>query len=180
VSGIGGIIGCGKEDSLVMRVHTDIVNWFIRLKGSDGMNKYITSANGSYLKSALAEVGGFDESMGMYGGEETDLALRIKASGGRLKLDETICVNHRKAMDTASFLRKYFLFGKAARKIYNRHQGRKKGSLTDYARLYLVSMANKPLAEKPLGILLITFSQAFTLAGYIAQAGGEIFESKRP
>ncbi len=166
-AGIGGLYIYDDENTLVSKVHSDIINWFTRSE-KEGRQEYISPANGSYLRVKLDQIGGFDESFGTSAGEDTDLALRIVAANGILRIDEKVRAFHARDLGIDSFIRKYYRFGKAIEKVYRRNSKRKRRRIVDYARLYKVSMQDKKYGQKIQVICLITVSQMATALGLMS------------
>jgi len=91
-AGIGGRI-VGKSDALVAQY----VDWrgLLDHQQNGGGIVYLVTANALFRKSCLLEVGGFDERFRWAGGEDPELARRLRARGYYLLATERALVVHR-------------------------------------------------------------------------------------
>jgi cellulose synthase/poly-beta-1,6-N-acetylglucosamine synthase-like glycosyltransferase len=69
----------------------------------------ISAHNCLYRRTALIEVGGFDN--GFLLNEDTDLCARLREKGYRLILDRSISVHHKRRASMADFTRQFFWYG---------------------------------------------------------------------
>lgn len=63
------------------------------------------TGNASLRAEVMAEVGGFDESFGLYGNEDVELALRLRAAGVRLEYDPAAPARQEYAKDLVGLQR---------------------------------------------------------------------------
>ncbi len=75
---------------------------------------YLVTANALYKREEILEVGGFDERFFLAGGEDSDLAYRIVARGGRLLTTEGALVWHD-AKSLLQLLQTYRRYGAGTR-----------------------------------------------------------------
>lgn len=73
-------------------------------------------------RAALAEIGGFDESMLL--GEDVDLVWRLVAAGWDVRYDPAVQAFHDHRRSLAPFLLRKFAYGSAAAALERRHPGR--------------------------------------------------------
>jgi len=91
-AGIGGRI-VGASDALVAR-YVDWRGLLVHQRSGDGI-VYLVTANALFQKRCLLEVGGFDERFRWAGGEDPELARRLRARGYYLLATERARVVHR-------------------------------------------------------------------------------------
>ena len=169
VEGIGGFTACEPGDSLVCKVNAEIFNWYLRVNSDGRSSSFLSTHNAGYRAAVLKQIGRFDERFLGAAGEDRDLCLKITLAGGKLRLDETILVNHDRDLNLKKFIRKYYGYGKASRAITMRYPEMKR--LSGQAYLRLLSSAfrgDKTPPERILALPLAVLSQAATLAGYLA------------
>jgi GT2 family glycosyltransferase len=80
-----------------------------------------TGANTSLSAHSFREAGGYDESLTGYGGEDPDLALRLRARGARFRFAPRALAFHGGRQLRGDYLEKAFDAGKAHWKVYRRH-----------------------------------------------------------
>jgi mycofactocin system glycosyltransferase len=80
---------------------------------------YVPTAALVVRRSALEEVGGFDEALPV--GEDVDLVWRLAAAGHRLRYEPAARVTHPARPTTAAWLRQRFRYGTAAADLAARH-----------------------------------------------------------
>ena len=99
---------CGRESAPITTL------W---LGGEDCEAEHLWGANLTVRRSAVESVGGFDESMGLYG-DESEWLARLRASGGSLAYVAAAGVDHRRVGDDSrlrSLARAEYRRGRAAR-----------------------------------------------------------------
>ena len=84
--------------------------------GSDGVTDNLASGNCAVRRQALADVGGFDESM-MWGGEDTDISRRLVLAGKRIVYVPTAVLTHPARARLGDFMRWQFVRGRAKRQF---------------------------------------------------------------
>lgn len=80
-----------------------------------------TGANTSLPRGAFEALGGYDESFRDYGGEDPELALRLRAHGLRFRAAPAALAFHAGRALDGDGERKAFLAGRAHARIYRRH-----------------------------------------------------------
>ena len=119
VAGVGGV-SRGKVPSSTLEKAIDAVfSTYLGTLNSPSLisvpdtKKYLVSAisghNCVYRRTALIEVGGFDNRFLL--NEDTDLCARLRAKGYKLVLDRSISVHHRRRGTVANFARQFFWYG---------------------------------------------------------------------
>ena len=73
--------------------------------------EYVITANASFRKSVLEEVGGFDENYEFPGGEDPDLCLRVIHAGHKLLFNSNAMVSHHHPRSLSSLRKTYFNYG---------------------------------------------------------------------
>ncbi len=73
---------------------------------------YLVTANCAYRRSAFEAAGGFDESIQTPGGEDPDLAFRIRSRGYRLAFESSAVVHHDYRENPLDFARTFYRYGK--------------------------------------------------------------------
>lgn len=82
---------------------------------------YVPSAAFAARRSALAEVGGFDE--GLRFGEDVDLVWRLAAAGGRVRYEPASVVEHPARARLRDWVQQRFEYGTSAASLAQRHPG---------------------------------------------------------
>ncbi len=97
LSGVGGTI-LGKNNSTV-GAYIDYAG-YLKHPGQPKDAYYLVSANSSFRRKDLQEIGGFSEEFPIAGGEDPDLAFRMKKQGKRLGivLNGIVYHNHPKTL----------------------------------------------------------------------------------
>ena len=90
VAAVGGTYGNMRPDALLSRlIHEEIVARHGRMREEV---EFLATFNVLYRRSALADVGGFDERF--YKGQDAELAYRVRAAGWRLRFERRSVVRH--------------------------------------------------------------------------------------
>jgi GT2 family glycosyltransferase len=110
-AGIGGRI-VGKSDALVAR-YIDWRGLLEHQRGAGGYN-YLVTANALFHKRCLLEVGGFDERFRWAGGEDPELARRLRARGYYLGATDRALVVHRHRETIRGFVNMAVRYGSGA------------------------------------------------------------------
>ena len=165
--GIGGYIISEKSDSIYCRVNTDFFNWYLANYSVNEHYPFLTTCNAGYKKRTLNKVGNFDKEFRKASGEDRDLNIKLINAGGKLRLDKSVLVYHDRDLTISSYTKKYYNYGKAAKKIYSRYPELKRLSSNSYFNLYVSILKNyHTYKEKLMAFLLVTLSQVFTILGY--------------
>ena len=118
IAGVGGVSSGtdpnSKQDKavqIVFSTYLGSLNSPSLISFSDAERCYvgaISAHNCLYRRSALIEVGCFDERFAL--NEDTNLCARLRGEGYKLILDRSSYVRHERR-DTASFIRQFFWYG---------------------------------------------------------------------
>lgn len=106
------------------------VDWVGRYINREAVIAHVVSADGSVeglitgncgIPAALfRELGGFDETIRVAGGEDTELGLRLRATGHRIAHALDARVHHESRVGLASYLRMIFRHGRGRRRLGER------------------------------------------------------------
>ena len=77
---------------------------------------YLVTANCLFRRDALIEIGGFDESFKLPGGEDPELSFRLLRAGYRLEYEPAAQVIHHYTSSWLGFYRMFFRYGSGCRK----------------------------------------------------------------
>ena len=110
-AGIGGRI-VGESNVLVAR-YVDWRGLSEHQRSPEGIN-YLVTANALFHKHCLLEVGGFDERFRSAGGEDPELARRLRARGYYLMATERALVVHRHRETLRGFVDMAMRYGRGA------------------------------------------------------------------
>lgn len=145
----GGILGFEKV-------------WRVDAKG---FARSFSSCNVAFRSAFFKEMGGFDESFPVAGGEDTVLARRIVDGGGGIWYEKGQRVFHVEKPDLAGFLRWQVVRGRG-----NFHIRRRVSSVGGYLRLrvwtFRNSIARAGILRAPAVLVLIALSVAAQTVGY--------------
>lgn len=101
----------------------------------------LRGANFGARRASYDHVGGLDESLPAYGGEDIDFSLRCSDAKFRIGIPEGMLVNFRPARTVGESLKKVYRSGHAEVAIWRKHENRFSGQLgfsTAIGRLFLV------------------------------------------
>lgn len=101
-----------------------------------GRYLYVVTANCAFRRSALEEVGGFDEDLRQPGGEDPGLCFKLLERGYQLNYRPEAVVHHHYRPGLVDFARTLFRYGKGCRLQTDRY----------------VSSLNRPPASTPAGM----------------------------
>jgi len=87
-----------------------------------GAPRYVVTANACYRRSALDRVDFFDAAFGESTGEDTELSLRMRRKGMKLKYVPSCRVAHWFEPDITKFLRRFYRYGVGVRHIFDKHR----------------------------------------------------------
>ncbi len=106
VGGVGGqVLPLGR--GLVSRYST-----FHRILEPPASCSYLVTANCAYRREAFEAAGGFDEAIRKPGGEDPDLAFRVRAKGYLLVHEPSVVVHHDYCENPLDFARTFYRCGK--------------------------------------------------------------------
>ncbi|EIC22326.1 glycosyltransferase [Thiorhodovibrio frisius] len=112
LAGIGGMI---------VRLHDNVMSRWVDRSGimghplyCGGATSYLVTANAVFRRRAFEEVGGFNEQIGWPGGEDPELALRIRLAGGRLGICSGSRVRHEHRDSFRGLFRTFFCYGRGS------------------------------------------------------------------
>ncbi len=81
-----------------------------------GRVMYLVTANCIFRRSALLEIGGFDETFHVPGGEDSDLSFRLMMAGYRIEYDSDAVVVHHYEGSWRAFYRMFKRYGQGCRR----------------------------------------------------------------
>ncbi len=117
------IIGLTESDSAVARYESVRSSLDLGHREAPvipyGMVSYVPSAAMACRRSALDDVGGFDE--GMRSGEDVDLCWRLVESGARLRYEPVALVSHEHRVGLRAWLARKAFYGGSAAPLAMRH-----------------------------------------------------------
>jgi mycofactocin system glycosyltransferase len=120
------IVGFGQGDSLVARYEAVRSSLDLGLREAPvvpyGTVAYVPSAAIICRRSALAEVGGFDETL--RSGEDVDLCWRFSEAGARLRYEPIALVAHDHRTELRDWLARKVFYGESAAPLSMRHPGK--------------------------------------------------------
>ena len=87
-----------------------------------GHLSFVPSAAIVIRRSALTDVGGFDEDLHL--GEDVDLCWRLSDAGWTVRYEPRVVVRHQVRSDPTAWLRRRFQYGTSAADLDSRHPGR--------------------------------------------------------
>lgn len=115
---------------------------------------------------ALIEQLPFDESFPLAAGEDRDWSARAAAIGAAPVYVPAAVVTHRPDLDTRSFLRQQYRYGKGASQYRSVAESRKLGAPSFYARLLRRGFASGPSAG-----FLVSLAQLAVTTGALVERG---------
>lgn len=94
-------------------------------KVQDGQVRWLVTACLAVRRTALEQVGGFDEQLTTAGGEDVDLSLRLKEAGFRLGVAREAVAFHDHRASLRLLVRTYYRHGTGQRRLTARHPERR-------------------------------------------------------
>ncbi len=77
-------------------------------------SRYFVTGNSSVRRGALDEVGGFDESFSLYGGEDTELGIRLGKAGFSFRYEPLALAHHLEVADIDRLCERLAAYGRDA------------------------------------------------------------------
>ncbi|MDR3639211.1 MAG: glycosyltransferase [Isosphaeraceae bacterium] len=151
VAAVGGSYGNMRPDSLLAcLIHEEIVERHRRMRPEVN---FLATFNVLYRRSALEELGGFDERFRL--AQDAELAFRVQEAGYRLRFEAGSRVGHFHPTRLLAYLKTQARQGYYRLLLYQRHPGRARGDdysgLIDYAQPPLALFLMTSIALVPLG-----------------------------
>jgi len=115
VGGVGGLVR-GVGGSLTGE-YVDVVRLLDPEPDTRGEIPYLITANACFRRSALLEVGLFDEGFRRPGGEEAELGYRLRQAGYRFRLAPSALVHHHHRQSIGGLIRTLMNYGAGAARI---------------------------------------------------------------
>ena len=125
VGGVGGAIGAYRAvtGSEFHAVASGMLDQERQLAGRPPyMLPFAATANAAYRASALQEVKGFDETLGV--GEDADLSWRIQWAGYKMVYAPAAKVHHKFRSTRKAYFRQTYEYGKATVDLFKKHHRR--------------------------------------------------------
>jgi GT2 family glycosyltransferase len=118
VAGAGGRVLALRDDlfSRYYTYHKILDPWL-----DGGRYLYVVTANAAFRRTALNDVGGFDEGLQIPGGEDPGLCFKLIENGWRLEYDAEAVIFHDYRPGFADFARTFFRYGAGCRHQSDRH-----------------------------------------------------------
>lgn len=112
IAGVGGrVLPLGDDVYSRYFTYHKILDPFLQ----EGRYLYLVTANAAFRRSALEEVGGFDESITRPGGEDPGLAFKLLARDYVLHYRKEAVVYHEYRAGLRDFARTFFRYGRGCR-----------------------------------------------------------------
>lgn len=119
VAGAGGVSNSHGPSPKLEKAIDGVFSTYIGNLGSPSLvslperrRSFVRALSGHnciFKRSALIEVGGFDERFQL--NEDTDICARLRQNGYKLVLDQEIFIYHRRRGSLTEFARQFFLYG---------------------------------------------------------------------
>ena len=119
ISGVGGHVQTAGN-SLVAR-YIDHVRSLDPPLLPDGSPQMLITANACFRRGALEQIGLFDETFGAVSGEDTEMSLRMRRKGMKLKFVPACRVAHWFEPDVKIFLGRFYRYGLGGRQLFDKH-----------------------------------------------------------
>jgi GT2 family glycosyltransferase len=124
---LGAALEKSGADAVAGAVVNKEIDWVGRYINREAVIAHVVSADGSVeglitgncgiRASLFRELGGFDETIRVAGGEDTEFGLRLRAGGHRIALASDARVHHESRVGLASYLRMIFRHGRGRRRL---------------------------------------------------------------
>lgn len=130
VVGVGGrVLALGDDIYSRYFTYHKILDPFL----SGGRYLYLVTANAAFRRTALEEVGGFDEAVRQPGGEDPGLSFKLLGRGYMLHYRKEALVYHDYRGGLRDFARTFFRYGRGCRTEIEKYAG----TLTQEARPFV-------------------------------------------
>ncbi len=144
------------------------------LKASSPM-RFFPSNNLVVSTKRFQELGGFDMSFPLAGGEDPEFCYRWLQSGGRLRRAPNAVVEHAHRLNPSSFWRQHFHYGRGAFLYHVRGPRQKAISVRPESFAFYAGLLCSPWRDARTGTAwvvatLLAISQAATMAGFIYES----------
>lgn len=176
----GGVTENALRRDIFAETSQDLVSFLYEYSdGQGGAHEFFTSNNMACHKQTFLEIGGFDESFPLAGGEDREIGLRWRAAGKPLMLVPEARVDHHHQMDLAAFFRQHQNYGRGARQLHLRLDSRGDSRPRFAGAAFYAALLGYPIAKRRpnalIRTLLLFASQAAMVSGY----ADELFKSRR-
>lgn len=144
------------------------------LKASSPM-RFFPSNNLVVSKKRFHELGGFDTSFPLAGGEDREFCYRWLQSGGRLRRAPNAVVEHAHRLNPSSFSRQHFHYGRGAFLYHARGRQQKAMGVRPEPFAFYAGLLRSPWRGARTGpawvvATLLAISQAATVAGFFYES----------
>jgi glycosyltransferase involved in cell wall biosynthesis len=162
-----GLTTVASDASAADRAWQAIANYLQQVAAKPGSSSpgFAPTCNLACSRKLLKELP-FDESFPTAAGEDRDWAARAAARGSAPSFVPEAMVIHRPGLDTSSFLRQQYRYGRGAARYRATGEGRKLGSLSFYAGLLRTGFSE----NLQVGVLICA-AQLATAAGITVERG---------
>lgn len=133
--------------------------------------KFLTSNNIAVARSTFENFGGFDPEFPGAAAEDRDFCDRWRSSGLRLAYAPDAIVYHQHHLNTLSFFRQHFGYGRGARRFHRARASRQQERMKIEPYDFYFGLLTYPLTRRhgwraPFVAALIAFSQVANAAGF--------------
>ncbi len=111
VGGVGGAV-LPLKDGWISRYST-----FHRILEAPPSISYLVTANCAYRRAVLNMVGGFDETIRTPGGEDPELAFRVRKAGYTLVHEASAVVHHDYRESLLDFAKTFYRYGRGCARV---------------------------------------------------------------
>ncbi|MBD3340606.1 MAG: glycosyltransferase [Candidatus Lokiarchaeota archaeon] len=122
IAGIGGRVFHFRKD-VISEYYS-----YHRILEPPKYNQYLVTANACYLRKALFDVNGFDESHRYPGGEDNGLSFKLANQGYQFGFEKNMIVFHDYRTSLLSFFKTFFRYGKGCAEISYKYLKQKSSS----------------------------------------------------
>jgi len=148
-----------------------LVEYLAEASGDDSSRRFFTTNNLALSRAAFEEIGGFDETFRVPGGEDRELCERWHADARPLVPAGRAVVRHAHAMTLRTFVCQHRNYGRGAYQVrHRRPSSNGNGFLPEplgfYLRLVSAPFRQLPTQEALTQALLLAIAQVATALGY--------------
>lgn len=114
IAGVGGVVRPARTGLIsdYMTLH--------RILEPPRSLSYLVTANSAFRRSALEQIGGFDEAVSTPGGEDPGLCMALRRLGYRFRFVPEAVVTHHYRESPWDFLKTFYRYGKGCRIVMDR------------------------------------------------------------